>query len=330
MDLGKEVSEAYNIHVDSINAFRDGFIILSDQGKLFLKKSNLSEERLLFIHAAKEHLISNNFPYIDQDVCTKDGIPFISMDNGRCVLTHVIEGTECNFDNRTEILNISRLLAHFHHATKGFSPPNHCMVRSDLGKIPVFFEKRLDEIKKLKKVAKKGKTKFDYLFLQYYDYFCNLAEEAINMIQDYQYKEVVEKTRAAGIFCHHDVTHHNIIHSDKNYYLVNFDFCCFEIKVYDIANFLRRKMRKCHWDIHEAKLILNEYRQVEEISQEEMMVLKIILQFPQKFWRVINKYYNSKRSWSEKSYVFRLQEVIDEIEEHKAFIEKFNLEFICD
>ena len=69
---------------------------------------------------------------------------------------------------------------------------------------------------------------------------------------------------------------------------------------------------------------MDEYRQIEELSSDELIVLKIILQFPQKFWRVINKYYNSKRSWSEKSFILRLQEVIEEIEYHKQFIEKFD------
>ena len=169
--------------------------------------------------------------------------PFISIENSNYVLTNYIEGTECNFDNKNDITNISKLLAEFHKASKGFKPSENIIIRSDLGKIPLFFAKRLDEIKKLKKVAKKGKTKFDYLFLENFDYFCRIGEQAHSLINSSNYEELVNKTRDDGVFCHHDFTHHNIIHSDKKYYIVNFDFCCFEIKIYDIANFLRRKMR---------------------------------------------------------------------------------------
>lgn len=56
---------------------------------------------------------------------------------------------------------------------------------------------------------------------------------------------------------------------------------------------------------------------------DEFLVMKYILQFPQKFWRVANRFYNSRRSWSEKSFVSRLQEVVDEIEYHKQFIERY-------
>jgi CotS family spore coat protein len=328
MNLEKEVSENYDIDIKSFGPFKDGFLVVTNNEKLILKKSNLSNERLLFIHAAKEHLFKNKFENIDRYICTYDGKPFISVENTNYVMINYIEGIECNFDNKSEIVNISRLLASFHKASKGFAPQGNIVKRSDLGKMPLLFSKRLDEIKKLKKVAKKGKTKFDYLFLQNYDYFSNIAEHALNSINNSNYKEIVNKTREDGIFCHHDFTHHNILHTDKKYFIVNFDFCCYELKVYDIANFLRRKMRKCNWSINEARIILNEYRQIEEITEDEMKILKIILQFPQKFWRVVNKYYNSKRSWSEKSFVIRLQEVIDEIESHKQFIENFDQLFI--
>ncbi len=79
-------------------------------------------------------------------------------------------------------------------------------------------------------------------------------------------------------------------------------------------------MRKCEWDISKTELIIDSYNSVEPLSADEMAVMKIILKFPQKFWRVVNRYYNSRRSWSERSFVARLQEVIEEIGPHREFI----------
>jgi spore coat protein I len=83
-------------------------------------------------------------------------------------------------------------------------------------------------------------------------------------------------------------------------------------------------MRKCDWDISKTEIITHAYSSVEMLSKEDLEVMRIILQFPQKFWRVINRYYNSRRSWSEKSFVIRLQEVIDEIGPHREFIRNYN------
>ena len=49
-----------------------------------------------------------------------------------------------------------------------------------------------------------------------------------------------------------------------------------------------------------------------------------MLLFPQKFWRVINRYYNSKRCWAQKNFTSALKEVINEKEAHIQFINNFD------
>lgn len=324
LDLEKEIKSNYDIEVKSIVPLKDTYIINTAKGKKVLKKSTLSPERVLFIHGAKEHLFSNGFRNIDRYQCTNEGEPCFSLEGSSFTVNDIIEGNECNFDNRNEVINASKVLASMHKASKGYRPSEKSIAKDELGKLPFYFSKRLDEIKKLKKVAKKGKSKFDYLFLKYVDYFYLLGEETIHSINNSNYEDIAMLSRENGFFCHHDFTFRNIICSSEGMSVINFEYCCFELKAYDLANFLRRKMRKCSWDINEAEIILENYRTIEEIRSDEFFILRLLLQFPQKFWRVINKYYNSKRSWSEKIFVDRLQEVIDEAEFHKKFLEKFD------
>lgn len=323
-NLEKEIIDQYSLDVRNIIPHRDAFIINTFENRKLMRKSGLSAERILFIHSAKEHVYNNKFVNLDRNLCTNLGSPYIEIDGSNYIVSDLIEGTECNFDNKNDMINVSRMLAALHKASKGFLPPENSVIRSELGKLPFFFGKRLDELKRLKKVARKGRSKFDYMFLECYEYFYQLGENALDLMNASKYQELVKRAKGEGVLCHHDFTHHNILHSDNKYYLTNFDYCCIELKVYDIANLIRRKMRKCMWDANEAGVILNEYRTVEGLSHDEFVVMKIILQFPQKFWRVINKYYNSKRSWSEKSFILRLQEVIDEVEVHKKFMDIFN------
>jgi len=324
-DIDKEIAERYNLDVENIAPFKDAFLINTSSGKKLLRKSTLSPERILFIHGAKEHLYQNDFKNLDRYICTVDGEPYISCEGSCFTLINAIEGRECNFDNRGDVISASKLLSLMHKASRGYVTPHDSIPRDELGKLPFYFSKRLDEIKKIKKIAKKGRSRFDYLFLEYFDYYYNLGESTIQAFPETKYQNLVEAARKEGIFCHHDFTHHNIICGEEGTSIVNFDFCSFELKIYDIANLLRRKMRKCNWDINEAKIIIDKYRSIEPISDDEFIVMKLILTFPQKLWRVINKYYNSKHNWSEKIFVAKLQEVIDEIEYHKKFIEKFEL-----
>ncbi|MCX8128950.1 MAG: CotS family spore coat protein [Clostridia bacterium] len=324
-DIDKDIAAKYDLDIKSITPHKDAFILNTQRGKKLLRKNSLAGERILFTHGVKEHLYVKGFRNIDRYLCTTDRLPYIEVDGSNFTVSDFIEGVECSFDNRKDIINASILLANLHSASRGFLAPEGSKTRDELGKLPSYFGKRLDEIKKLRKVARKGRSKFDYMFLDYFNYFNTLGEQAIQMISLSKYDELVAATKSEGLLCHHDFTHHNIIYSSDKYYLINFDFCCFELKIYDLANLIRRKMRKCNWDIYEAKVIVDSYRTAEVITDDEMYVMKIMLQFPQKFWRVVNKYYNSKRSWSEKIYVTKLQEVVDEIEYHKKFMDKYEL-----
>lgn len=320
--IENEVAGKYNLGVRNIQPYKDIYIINTTIGKKVLKKSPFSPERILFIHGAKEHLYKNNFKNLDRYLCTIDGSPYIILDEEVYTVTDLIEGRECNFDSRDDIIKAANLLACLHKASKGYIPPDGSKVQDDLGKLPSYFNKRLIELRKLRKIARKGKSRFDHLFLQYVDYFYDQGEKVINKLTSKCYENLVNNARQEGGFCHHDFTHGNLICSDGKVSIINFDYCCFELKVYDIANFLRRKMRKSNWAVNEARAILNEYQTVEKISSDEFFVMKLVLQFPQKFWRVANKYYNSRRSWAEKVYYSKLQEVIDEVKHYEKFMER--------
>jgi spore coat protein I len=322
LGMEREIAVNYGLEVRNLFPYKDILVIVTPYGRKVLKRMPFSPERLIFVHGAKEHLVGNGFENVDRYICTLSGEPYF-ISNGSCYcLTDYIDGRESNFDNDNDIRIAARVLAQIHKASKGYVAPAGCKVQDELGKLPVYFTKRLDDIKKMRKQARKGKSKFDELFLQYAEYFVETAEDTIAELATSGYKGLVEKTRAEGLFCHHDYTQHNIIMSGDRTTVTSFDYCCFELRVYDVANLIRRKMRKCGWDKSKAELIINSYNSVEPINSDELSVMKIILRFPQKFWRIVNRYYNSRRSWSERSSVIRLQEVIDEVGPFEEFLRR--------
>lgn len=318
--MEREIAENYGLDVKNLFPYKDTFMIVTAQGRKVIKKIPFSVDRLRFVHGAKEHLASNGFDNIDRYICTLSGEPGFLYNNGCYTLTAFSEGRESNFDSDSDVKRAAVVLADMHKSSKGYSAPENSKVQDDLGKLPGFFAKRLDDIKKMKKQARKGKSRFDQLFLQYVDYFIELGEKASQELESSDYALITEKTMKEGLFCHHDYTHHNILMEGEKVIVTNFDYCCYELRVYDIANFIRRKMRKCDWDISKTELIIQSYNSVEALNSEELAVMKIILQFPQKFWRVVNRYYNSRHSWSEKSFIMRLQEVIDEVAPLNTFL----------
>ena len=324
-DIDYEIADLFDFQIKAIVPYKDCYIVNTSKGKKILRKCKSSPGRILFVHGAKEHLYNNNFRNIDRFICTADGRPYIFIDENIYTMTDFIEGRECDFNNRDDIVKASRLLASLHRASRGYVPLRGCVHQDDLGKLPFYFEKRLGELRRLKKLADKRKSEFDYLYINYVDYFIRTGEEVIKLLSKSHYNELVDKARREGVFCHHDFTYHNIICDENETFITNFNYCCFELKLYDIANFLKRKMRKCNWDLKEAGIIIDEYRSIEDINKDEFFILWIMLKFPQKFWRIANRYYNSRRSWAERIYTMKLQEVIDEINYIEPFLSNFEI-----
>lgn len=323
----KQLSNSYGFEIKMLYNYKNSFIAETEFGKKIIKKMSISSERVLFIHGAKEHLHQNNFTNIDRYICTEEGMPYAIINGAFYTMTNLISGRECNFDLREDVVEASKTLAKLHKASKGYIPPPGSAKRSELGKLPKYYKKRLDEIKRAKKIAQREKGTVDYLILKYIDYFYEMGEDALNRIYTSKYDMLVEKARNEKKFCHRDYSYCNIICDDDKMSVINFDYCSYELKMYDIANFLRRKMRKCDWDVDEAKVIMDSYCSIEPISKDEFLILYLMLQFPHKFWRVINKYYNSKRTWRGKKFLKRCEEVIEEIKHHERFLKEFKLLF---
>jgi CotS family spore coat protein len=322
--IEKEIESYYGLEVNNLYPHKDAVIIMTQKGKKALRKLPFSAQRLKFVHGAKEHLVLNGFACVDRYLCTLSGDPYFIYNNSCHVIVDYPPGRESNFDNDNDIRKAAVTLATLHKASRGYKAPQGSMVQDDLGKLPAFFSKRLNDIRKMKRHARKGKGRFDQLFIQYADYFIELGERIKEELVSSGYDSVVEKTRKEQSFCHHDYTHNNLIIDGERTTVINFEYCCYEIRVYDIANFLRRKMRKCGWNMAKAGIILDSYNSVDMLENEELSVMKAILQFPQKFWRVANRYYNSRRSWSERNYISRLQEIVDEIEPLNEFIRQYH------
>ena len=322
-ELLEILTSSFDIDINNISSFRDSYIIYNSSGKMLLKKVNMSIDRINFIYKAQQHLIQNGFCCIDTFALTKNNDPYIKINNSLYTLRKLIDGSEVNFEKPQDIMNSCFLLANFHKCSTNFVLPPDSFKKDDLGKLPFVYKKRLAEIRRVKKIATKNKTKFDYLLLDYIDYFYNLGNDVIKKIEASNYLNLVDMTRKEGSFCHHEFTHNNIITKNDSYFLINFDFCSYELRIYDLCNLIKRKLRKCNWDIHEAEKIINFYSKKISLSSDELYVMKLMIMFPQKYWRVINTYYNNKKNLSDRIYISKLNDVINEIKPIEDFIKKY-------
>jgi spore coat-associated protein S len=82
-------------------------------------------------------------------------------------------------------------------------------------------------------------------------------------------------------------------------------------------------LKRSDWNMENARLILDSYNEVSPLKEEEYRVIFAFLLFPQRFWRLANRYYYNEVNWKLNTFNNKLEELISEQEKYIHFIEEF-------
>ncbi len=91
--------------------------------------------------------------------------------------------------------------------------------------------------------------------------------------------------------------------------------------IQDVYDYLRKVMEKNNWNIDLGRKVLAEYESEKIINQEEHNILKIMFSYPEKFWKIINYYFNSNKAWYSEKNEEKLKQLQNQEEIRKKFIE---------
>ncbi|MDF2545561.1 MAG: spore coat, CotS family protein [Anaerosolibacter sp.] len=326
----KEIVKRFGLRVNNIIPLRAVYMVDTNEGRFCLKKINYTEDKLLFLYNVKEHLAENGFDHTDRYRLAYQK-PFVKNKNNLYIMTRWIDGRECDFHNPIEAKEAAENLGKLHMASKGFMAPKEVKVKSDLGKWPKTYLQRCEDLIVIKNLVKMKsvKDKVDMLFLRNVDMCYRMGMNAVQMLQDHSYDQQVELEGREGYLCHHDYTYHNIIlDSNGKQHVIDFDYCKHELRCYDLAHFIMRNMRRFYWDFDMALTLIEAYNQTRTVSDREMRLMVTLFQFPQKFWRICNRYYYEKYNWTEEIFAKHLSESIIDLPFQMDFLEKYYKKFL--
>lgn len=320
-----EIERQFDIKIESIKPNKGVYYLKTDKGERCLKKVNYGVQKLLFVYGAKEHLILNGFNNVDKYFLNIEKEPFAVVNEDLYTLSEWISGRECNFKDKNDVALASEKLAYMHRSTKGYEPPENSKLKSDLERWPHLMDKRIKSLDKMRNMGRKRGVKgsFDLNYIKSLQFYKELGKRAMKVLSDSNYMDICKSTEAEKSFCHHDYTYHNIIISDDSVNVIDFDYCKREVRAYDIANFMTKVLKRVDWDIEYAKIIIDNYNKVDLLREEEYKVIFAFLLFPQRFWRLSNRYYYNEVNWAQNTFGNKLENLISEQEIYMNFIEAF-------
>ncbi len=336
-DLDVDLFSEFDLVVDDVIPVRKVFILNTDKGDKVLKKVNYSISQLEFINFGIEYIRNNNFNRIIEFEKTKSKLIYVPWKNDIYCIMNLVEGRECEYSNPVDVMLASRAIAELHKASEGLvyeEPFERLLAKNEqrylCGRIIENFKKKLNDLMFFKSIATRNENKneFDYIFLEYEEYYEENIMQSIDILNGSEYYNLC-KEKEKIVFCHHDLAHHNILINKEDVYFLDFDYAVIDLKVHDICNFTNKAIKNSAYDIEKANTILSEYTQVCPLDNRELKVLYGMLSFPEDFYSISRDYYTRKKQWSEEVFLGRLKKKVEGREDREEFLEAFRNYYNC-
>ncbi|MCH5254423.1 MAG: CotS family spore coat protein [Lachnospiraceae bacterium] len=321
-DRAVSLFDNYEIEVHRTWKGRGAILCESDKGLLILKEYSGPMNKILFQDTLLKHIKDAGFSLVESILRTKEEELLVyDQDRIPYIVKTYFEGRECNNRELEECRQAVRILARLHKA-------------SDLSKWdgltsqPIFhiekeYEKHNRELKKVHRFlrGKSQKSNFEIYLMEHYDYFFDIALQITEEMRYYIYSEKTKELEEFPIVCHGDYQYHNIIQTTDGTALINFEKCIRDNPVRDLYLFMRKLLEKNNWSQTLGDTLLSSYDAEKTLSEKDYMQLYYRFAYPEKFWKIVNFYYNSGKAWIPNRNMEKLERLLAQEKEKKDFLE---------
>ena len=356
-DRAAGIFENYDVKILGTAKGRGALLAETEQGWLILKEYTGPEARLELQEKLLQAVRDAGFPGVEQLLRNKEG-ELLTRDQDRTayIVKTWFDGRECNLRDVKECQNAVRTLGRLHRAME--QPQLATQYAGRPFSLEKEYARHNRELKKVRRyLREKGqKSDFERFLLHHYDRFYEKALETEEQLRaetgereaavcaalaggpEAQVASAAWNTpeaqsasaakgvpaahrRAAdtgGCFCHGDLQHHNLLCCREGFSVINFEKYLVDNPVRDLYLFLRKLLEKNGWSSSIALSILTAYETQRTLSDQDRRQLYYRFAYPEKFWKIVNFYYNSGKAWIPGRNREKLENLLRQEEEKKA------------
>lgn len=315
-DRAVALLEQYDIEVQKVRKGRGGIICETNCGTVILQEYAGTEERLQLQDCILKHIQNQGIIRTDLILPTKEGTFSVKDRDG---ITYVLktypDGRECNINEKDECLLAMRLLAKLHSSMKGVETDDEAM-----DTVLAEYEKHNRELTHISNFLRKKKQKqpFEKELYRVMNFFMTQAREVTENWREYM--QDLDLTESMDTYYHGNYQYHNIICCNKEWYITNFEKCRRGSRVRDVYLMLRKLLEKNDWQPDYGKELLRAYTEIMPLNVNESIDLYYRLAYPEKFWKIVNYYYNAPKAWIPERNMEKLQRLLELEEKRQSFL----------
>ena len=318
-DRAVELLEQYEIEVLRTRKGRGAIVCDTSQGCMIFKEYSGSQDRIELQDRLLRQIKDAGLVHVESIMPSREGALFVRDNDGaKYVLKTWPEGRECSTHDREECLLAVRLLARLHGCME--------LPADAAGPSVRFFpeqeyDKHNRELKRVRKyLLQKGqKTWFEISLCNAFDAF---LEQALCVTEEWRGYAALGKAAERGTFCHGDYQYHNILQGNGRWYVVNFEKCLCDNPVRDLYLLLRKLLEKGNWSVSLGTELLEAYERERPIEAASFIDLYYRLAYPEKFWKIANFYFNSRKAWIPGKNQEKLEKIIAQEQEKQYFLDQ--------
>lgn len=315
-----EVYDAYDMEIMGYGRGRGAIILKTDKGIRQVSPLVGNELRLEEERQFKESLYNAGFTHIDRVIPNKEG-ELITYDRygNPFVAREYFEGRECSANSIHDLERAAANLALLHKAGLSiYQEEGHTRVP----KSPGNFKGKTQEIKKIREFISRRtvKNEFEYLYMKSFEYFYDQAVKCQRKLED---KEFMTDNYSIG-YCHGAYNYHSVIFCEDHMATTNFDRFHVGYQLIDLYQFIRKAMEKNNYSFNYVVKIIEEYEQITPIGKSGYEFVYMMYCYPEKFWKISNRYMNSKKSWISPANMEKLEKVIKDEQEKQKILNEFS------
>ena len=311
-DRAVSILEQYDMTVERTWKGRGAILFETKEGVFILKEYKGTPQRLLRIGPALTRIRENGYSDVEEILPNKEGEYFcVDYDQVTYVVKRCFQARECNIWDKTEYLSGIRALAKLHKAMEGVGEG---LFETQQLPIEYEFEKHNQELHRVRKYLKEKGQKSDFeRFLQNnFDFFYDQALAVTEQLHKENCAEWLTDMREHHMICHGDYQYHNILMEHDRCCIVNFEKMAADNPVRDVYLYVRKLLEKNDWNVEIGKELLQTYNKEKNLQEKDLLQLKYRFHYPEKFWKIVNFYYNSPKSWISCKNGDKLQKLLEQ------------------
>lgn len=315
--------EQYDIAVLRSWKGREAMLCETNKGLMLLKEYTGTEEKLE-AEAWLLNKLSERGVKTDSYVRNKEGkIVTTTADNRSFYLKNWPGGDEVDIKSAAGCCIAVKILAGLHTNMDKIEVPEGIVFAQGrfLGDDIRRHHKELKHVRRFIR-SKRRKSDFELKVLECFDLFYDQGEKTIEYMDE---DNIIEAGDARSdlykkTLCHGNFTQHNILVGDRGVFITNFDRVAYNNRMTDLYLFMRKCMEKQNWNPDLGLNMLLEYNRICPMTVEEKKMLYIMFLYPEKFWKIVNHYYNGNKSWVSEKSIGKLQVLIELEEKRQKFL----------